>query len=174
MVRSHLQAHSIRFRFHPSVLHHRDPRSERVLHPPGPLLHDMRQFMPQKLLTLCGVWVVLTRYEIQIRTVREGQRADRRRLGANMDANIREAGVEERFHFLPHGIGQWLTARGAEVQQIRRQLKRLAIANSLHDRSLGSGTTGLQRLRFHSSLLRQDRLGNLRADRGRGLQGARL
>ena len=89
-----------------------------------------------------------------MRTVRKGQRADRRGLGSHMDADIREAGVEDRFHFLPHRRRQRLTTRADKVRQIRRQLKRLGIADPLHDRL---GDIGLR----HVTLLWQ-RSGRIR------------
>jgi hypothetical protein len=81
-------AHPVRFGFHAAVLHHGDTRAKRVAHATGSLLHDVRQLVSQKLLTLRSARVVLPRSEIQIRTVRKGQRTDRRRLGADMDSDI--------------------------------------------------------------------------------------
>jgi hypothetical protein len=152
------QAKPIRLGFHGSILNDRNPRPERVLHPSGTLLDDVGQLVAEKLLPVCGVRVVLSGSEIEIRAVREGDRADRRCLRADMDSDIRKAGVEKRLHFLPHGVRQRLTHRAAEVRQVRRQLKRLAIGIPLHDRSLRSGTARLHGLRVHAWCMRQDRL----------------
>lgn len=115
-------ARTIGFGFERAVLHHRNTRPEWILDMAGTLLHDVRKLVAQELLAVYGVRVVLSRSEIQIRTMSKGQSADGRRLGADMDADIREAGAEKRFHFLQYGIGQWLPDRAAEVRQIRRQL----------------------------------------------------
>ena len=77
-----------------------------------------------------------------------------------MDADIRQTGVEERFHFLQYGFGQRLTGPAAEVRQIRGQSKRLAVACPLHGHVINVYATGLYR--SWADRLSQTRFDNLR------------
>ena len=58
------------------VMHHGHPRSQRVAHPPGALLDDVRQLVAEQLLALGRLGVVLARREVEVGAVSEGQCAD--------------------------------------------------------------------------------------------------
>jgi hypothetical protein len=103
-----LKPHSIRFGFEGSVLNHGEREAERVLHPSCALLNNVGQLVAQEPLALGRIWVELSRGEVQVRPMREGQGSDRRRLRTHVNVNVREAGLEERLHLLPHRIGQRL------------------------------------------------------------------
>jgi len=158
-VRGGAQAHAVGFGLHGAVLHHGDARTKWIADAAGALLHDVRQFVVKKLLPLRGGRVVLSRCEIQIRAVREGQGTDRRRLRSDMDPHIREAGLEEGLHLLLDGFGQGLAAAARFEREIPRQRE------------------GVTRVGLHGCRCRplpQDRLGCLGAKWRRGLKGAGL
>lgn len=157
-MQSRSEPHPICFGLHVAVLNDRDAGTKGIANATCPLLHHVCQFVSEQLLALRGAGVVLARSEIQIRTVREGQRTDGGRLRSYVDADIREAGFEERFHFLKYGLRQRLTTPAAKVREIGRQLKRLAISHPLHDRSLGTSPTRLYRVRLHRVCAHQIRL----------------
>src|SRR5262249_39139205 len=108
------------------------------------------QFVTQYLLAVWSVRVVLARCKIQMGASREGQRADGRRLRARVDADVREAGAEARFHLLTHGRWQWLPAAVATVRNSARNMNGVAVANPLHDGTLMRGMWRRPGLLIHS------------------------
>ena len=81
----------------------------------------MGQLVTEQLLALGRLGVVLAGGEVEVGAVREGQGADRGGLVADVDADVGEAGVEERLHLLLDRFGQRLAAAAWLEREIGRQ-----------------------------------------------------
>ena len=150
------QAHALSLGLQRRVLNYRDARAQRVAHAAGSLLNDVGQLVAEELLALGRLRVVLARGEVEVGAVCEGQGADRRSLMPDVNADVGEAGVEERLHLLLDRLRQGLAAAAGLEREIRRQSERIS------------------RLRLHGSRPRrlwQDRLRKLRSQRCGGLHG---
>src|SRR3954465_4942195 len=85
-VRARVEAHPVGFSFQDSILHDRHAGADRVTHPPLTLLHHMRQFVAEQLLSLHSVWLEPAGREVDVGAHGEGDGADALGLGADMDA----------------------------------------------------------------------------------------
>ncbi len=91
--------HPIGFGFEHVVLHHGDPRTERIRDASGTLLYDVLEFMAKKKLSMGRMWAVLTGSKMNLRAPGKRQGPDGRGIRTNMNAHVREVGAECAFHF---------------------------------------------------------------------------
>ncbi len=116
-----LLAHPFGLDLQRRVLHHGQARSERITHPPGPLLHHVRQLVAQQSLSLGRHRVVLPRCEVEIRAMGEGQGPDFRRLRPDLHPHPGEVGAEEGLHLPLYRLGQTLAGAGGLQHEGARQ-----------------------------------------------------
>ncbi len=122
--RCRLQSHAFGFRLECCVLHHRESRAERISDPASPLLQDVGQLVSQESLALGDGGVIVSRPEIEVGSVREGQSPDRRHLVPDVHADVGEVRAEEGFHLPLHGLGQALPGAAGPQGEPRWQRER--------------------------------------------------
>jgi hypothetical protein len=80
------------------ILHHRHAAPKGIGNAARPLLHDMRQLVAQQKLPVRRMGIVLAGCEMDIRSPRKRDSADRGRFGSHMYAHIGEAGFKRCLH----------------------------------------------------------------------------
>jgi hypothetical protein len=110
-------AHAVGFRFQGVVLDDGKAGAERVAHPAGALLQDVRQFVAEELLAGGGVRLEAAGGEVDVRADGEGNRADALGLRALVHAHGGEVGVEGLLHLALHRIGKGLAGPAGGAQQ---------------------------------------------------------
>ncbi len=88
------------------VVNHRDAAPERIADATFTLLNDVRELVPDELTAALGVRLVLPRREVEIGADGEGESADGRSVGADVDAHVGEIGLEVALHLLSNGRRQ--------------------------------------------------------------------
>jgi hypothetical protein len=107
----------------------------------------MRQFMTQQRLSLRRMRVVLARGKMNIGTPGESDRSDGGRFGTHVNANVREAGAQSRFHFGLNVAGQ----RPPAGLRLHADLKCVDAGTALYGRAVVAGAPRLNRLRAGAS-----------------------
>jgi hypothetical protein len=120
------------------VLHHGHSAAEGVGHSSSALLDDMGEFVAEQKLSVRRVRVVLAGREVDVRPPREGDRADSRGFGSDVDADIGEIRAEGGFHL---GLN------------VARQRPSTGPRTKVYLESIHSGTACAGRLLLHGALM---------------------